>query len=74
MKPLPGNPCKDCPNRSMDCHAKCEAYLAAREERLKEYETRKSQALAGYNSAEQLKYAHSVQRRRHYRLKHRRRS
>ena len=41
MTGLPGNVCYNCEKREPGCHAKCETYLAAREERLKEYEERK---------------------------------
>lgn len=36
-------PCKDCPDRQLDCHSKCERYKAYQEER-EAYREKKKQA------------------------------
>lgn len=37
-------PCKDCPDRYLGCHSKCDKYKAFRAEREAIYEQRKNQA------------------------------
>ena len=38
-------PCKDCPDRVLGCHSSCDKYKAFREERDRELEQRKLQAM-----------------------------
>lgn len=45
-------PCKDCGDRKIGCHAKCERYLEFRKSREKVYEYRKQQAVEGDLNAE----------------------
>lgn len=37
------SPCKDCPDRTIECHGQCERYKAFRKEREKEYAWRHEQ-------------------------------
>ena len=66
--------CMNCEKREVGCHAKCEAYLAAREAQLEEYERRKHIALSGYNLNEQLKFARALQKKRNQWRKNRRKA
>jgi hypothetical protein len=58
-------PCKDCKDRTLHCHSKCEKYLKFRQERDKalvtEYALKESQ---NYRSAETEKTMRRRQRRR----------
>lgn len=46
------SPCKDCPDRILGCHGRCERYKAFRAEREKEYAWRHEQYVMDTPSAD----------------------
>ena len=62
----PTFPCLNCPDRSAECHATCEAYLDAAKRREEERENQRKQKQADILLQEQTLF------RRDYYLKHKR--
>lgn len=42
--------CKDCPERTVGCHATCETYLTAKQERDRQIEQEKQENKGGYDA------------------------